>query len=140
MAKSLKTLIRVCEWKVDQQRRELGLKLTELSVLETKLEKLQNELIKEQEFSEKNPVGGGVFYASYGMGVIRKQRLINKEKSKLELEVELIREDLNIAYNELKKYEMVSENRAQEERRKIERDEQIILDDLGIEKIFRVKK
>ena len=62
MKKSLNTLIRICEWDVDQKRRELGLKLKLLSIMESKFKALNKELEIEQTFVEANPLGGGFYY------------------------------------------------------------------------------
>ena len=140
MAKSLKTLLRVHEWNVDQKRRQLGKVVSSILALDTKLKQLQNELAEEQLFAKESPIEGGSFYPNYGKSVILQRNRIGDEKASLEIEAEAIREDLNLAYNELKKFEVISAERAKQEKQELERKEQSILDDLGLESVYRKKK
>ncbi len=57
-------------------------------------------------------------------------------KSK-EKEVAVAREMLNEAYRELKKYEVIRDNRDRREREERDRKDQILLDELGIENYRR---
>ena len=140
MAKSLKTLLRVHEWNVEQKRRQLGKVVSSISILDTKLKQLQNELTEEQLFAKESPIEAGSFYPNYGKSVILLRNRIGEERASLEIEADVIREDLNIAYNELKKFEVISAERAKQEKQELERNEQIILDDLSIESVYRKKK
>ena len=137
MAKSLKTLIRVFEWEVDQKRRDLGTKLASLDSLNSELRSLLKELLQEQEHTVKNPEESNFFYANYGLEVSRKQEVINLEREKLESEIDIIRIDLSNLYTELKKLEIVSQNRSEREKLELERREQNILDDMGLENFWR---
>ena len=140
MAKSLKTLLRVHEWNVEQKRRQLGKVVSSISILDTKLKQLQNELTEEQLFAKESPIEAGSFYPNYGKSVILQRNRIGEAKAGLEMKAEAIREDLNLAYNELKKFEVISAERAKQEKQELERKEQIILDDLGLESVYRKKK
>ena len=137
MAKSLKTLTRVFEWEVDQKRRDLATKLASLDSLNLELKSLLQELSQEQEHTVKNPEESNFFYANYGLEVSRKQEVINLEREKLESEIDIIRIDLSNLYTELKKLEIVSQNRSDREKLELERREQNILDDMGLENFWR---
>ena len=76
MAHDLHTLIRLNEWTVDQRRRDLGDVLKSLADLEDGLERLRQELIKEQQIVQSSPEEAGFFYGNYATAVIgRRQRL-----------------------------------------------------------------
>ena len=137
MTKSLKTLVRICEWNVDQKRTELRVKHDALTAQERQLSALMNELAREQEYSASSPNEGGFYYANYGAEVIRKHGQIVKEIGEIKLMIEAVREELSIAYYELKKFEVVAANRIKKENNEIERKEQIVLDDVGIHNFTR---
>ena len=107
MTKSLKTLVRICEWNGDQKRTELRVKLDALLAHERKLASLLDELAREQEYSASSPNEGGFYYANYGLEVIRKQENITKEIVEMKQMAEVVREELGNAYYELKKFEIV---------------------------------
>jgi len=65
MAQDLYTLIRLNEWTVDERRRELADVLNSLASLEDGLERLQKEVVKEQEFVKNSPEEAGFFYGNY---------------------------------------------------------------------------
>ena len=61
MAGNLHTLVRLNEWGVDERRRELGSVLKALAELETGLERLRQEVTKEQNAAMAAPDVAGVF-------------------------------------------------------------------------------
>ena len=132
MAKSLKTLIRIREWNVDEKKRELGIKLSSLTLLEKKSLELQQELEREQEYVVASPEVFGFCYENYGREVARKQGEINKDIFRVNNQIKELRSDLNDAYRELKKLDVIAKKRAAEVDREIKRREQNILDDLGV--------
>jgi len=141
MAKGITTLIRVNEWTVDEKRRVLGARLKELDDLETGLMNLEAEVVREQHTAAAEPQMAGFLYGNYADAVILRREQFQSLIAAKEEEVAVAREDLNEAYRELKKYEVIhqnSERRAEEERN---RKEQIELDDLGLQaRTFRERQ
>ncbi len=132
MAKSLRTLIRIREWNVDEKKRELGLKLNALALLEEKSMNLKKELEQEQAWVASCPEMFGFFYENYGTEVIRKQAQIDKDIYIINKQINELRSNLNEAYCELKKFDVIAKNRTAKVNREINLKEQMILDDLGI--------
>ena len=133
MAKDLNTLIRLNEWTVDERRRELGDVLASLADLEDGLERLRQELIREQQAVLSSPEEAGFFYGNYATAVIGQRQHLNDGIANMKTQVNAAREKLDEAYRDLKKYEIAQEARDLELVQEENRQEQIEMDDLGLQ-------
>ncbi|MBT6095248.1 MAG: hypothetical protein HOH04_10220 [Rhodospirillaceae bacterium] len=133
MAKGLATLVRVNEWSVDEKRRALGVLLRELDDLEAHRRALDQELSDEQSVAAQVPDEAGFLYGVYAEGVIIRREQLDAAIAAKETEIETARETLNEAYRELKKYEVIRDNRDRRERDDEDREERIRLDEMGVE-------
>lgn len=133
MAKSLKTLVRMSEWTVDEKRRGLGVLLRQFNELQTSLDNLEKELIVEQRAAAASPHEAGINYGRYAATVISRRAYLNRAIETMETQIVSAREDLSDAYLELKKFEVAERNRKQRETEEIDRREQSFLDDIGLE-------
>ena len=140
MARDLHTLIRLNEWTVDQRRRALGDVLASLASLETGLEQLREELIKEQTIVRSSPEEAGFFYGNYATAVIIRREDLNQGILRMEEQVAEAREKLNDAYRDLKKYEIVQKSRDTREALELVRREQETLDEIGLQGYRRKKR
>ena len=140
MARDLHTLIRLNEWTVDQRRRALGNVLASLASLETGLERLREELIKEQTIVRSSPEEAGFFYGNYAAAVIIRREYLNQGILRMEEQVAEAREKLNDAYQDLKKYEIAQESRDTREALELVRREQETLDEIGLQGYRRKKR
>ena len=140
MARDLHTLIRLNEWTVDQRRRALGDVLASLASLETGLEQLREELIKEQTIVRSSPEEAGFFYGNYATAVIIRREDLNQGILRMEEQVAEAREKLNDAYQDLKKYEIAQESRDTREALELVRREQETLDEIGLQGYRRKKR
>lgn len=140
MARDLHTLIRLNEWTVDQRRRALGDVLASLASLETGLEQLREELIKEQTIVRSSPEEAGFFYGNYATAVIIRREDLNQGILRMEEQVAEAREKLNDAYQDLKKYEIAQESRDTREALELVRREQKTLDEIGLQGYRRKKR
>jgi flagellar export protein FliJ len=139
MAKDLHTLIRLNEWSVDERRRELGGVLKTLAELEAGLERLRQEVTREQNAVMASPEVAGFFYAAYAQGVMLRRRQLDDGIAEMERQVAAARERLNEAYRELKKFEVAQKVRDGREAVELARREQGILDEMGLQ-LFRMKQ
>lgn len=139
MFKNLNTLIRLNEWNVDERRRELGEILRALAGLEAGLERLREEVVNEQNACAAAPEEAGFFYGNYAQAVIGRRQKLNDGIRRMEAQVASAREQLNEAYRELKKFEVAQKHRDDREARERAREEQGILDEIGLN-LFRLKQ
>jgi len=133
MAKGLAKLVRVKEWTVDEKRRALGAKLRELEELEQARIRLEEEVLAEQRAATDSPNEAGLLYGTYAEGVIHRREQFDAAIESKEAEVAAAREQLNEAYRELKKYEVLRDNRVRREQAERDRKEALMLDELGLE-------
>ncbi len=133
MAKSLRSLIRLNEWEVDQRRRKLGALLQSLNSLETAVDDLAAELVREQEQAGQSPAEGGFLYGNYAFAVIARRESLEDAIAEMEVRIAAAREELGEAYRELKKFEVAQEVRDTREAQELAREEQAILDELGLQ-------
>ena len=138
MGKGLETLIRLNEWSVDQKRRKLSEILRLIYGFESELTKLEIDLKNEQVTAALSPNEAGFLYGYYADAVINRREIIKLSSQQLEKDADIAREELSLAYRELKKFETALESRQKQERNATARKEQIALDEVGLQ-IF-VKK
>ncbi|MBT3238842.1 MAG: flagellar FliJ family protein [Rhodospirillaceae bacterium] len=139
MARSLKTLIRLNEWTVDQKRRKLGGILRLINALQNQAQLLEEELIEEQASAANDPSEAGFLYGNYANHVIERRERIALSIQQSEQEAEVAREELNEAYRELKKYETAQKNREVREQKELAVREQMVLDEIGLQGYARKK-
>lgn len=133
MAKGLKSLIRLNEWKVDENRRVLGEKLAEVAAAEDAITALEEELVLEQTTAEQAPQEAGLFYGVYANGVIVRREEYQAELEQKESQVLVAQDVLNKSYRELKKFEILHKEREKREQKERDKKEQDMLDELGLQ-------
>lgn len=125
-------LIRLWKWRLDERRRIV----VDLEILRAGIErqmvKLDDELEQERKVATQN------YEASIGFTTYRKsnrERRANLEASREEVidRIAAAQEEVNAAFRELKKYEIVLENWQRRERQKQERREQAEMDEAGLQ-------
>ena len=133
MSKGLKSLIRLNEWKVDENRRILGKNLEEVAAVEVSLEALEKELVNEQNTAIQEPQEAGLHYGAYADGVIIRRAVFKAELEQKESQVLIAQDALNKSYIELKKFEILNKKRQQCEQKERDKIEQNIMDELGLQ-------
>ncbi len=137
MAKDLANIIRVHEWRVDEKRRKLGDLLRLLSDLEAQAQRLEAELGREQKIAAASPNEAAYAYGGYALKVIERRETLAQSVSKAEREISEARESLREAYRELKKFEVVQENRERVQAQELARRETATLDEIGMQTHLR---
>ena len=133
MAKGLETLIRLNEWSVDQKRRKLGELLRLIDGFEAESRKLEQDLINEQTAAAASPNEAGFLYGYYADTVIDRRAIIQISTQQLGKEADEAREEVSLAYRELKKFETAMEVRKKREEAELARKEQLELDEVGMQ-------
>ncbi|MCB2100862.1 MAG: flagellar FliJ family protein [Rhodobacterales bacterium] len=133
MAKDLGSLIRLHEWRVDEKRRMLGDLLRLLDELNGQVAQLEADLMAEQSLARGAPAEVTFTLGAYTQAAIARKRRLNESIIQAEALIEGAREELRVAYHELRRYELAQENRDAQARADDDRRERIELDDLGIQ-------
>ena len=132
MARDFKTLVRINDWAVDQKRRALGEQLRQLENLQGLLQQLKDEIVNEQKLATDMPTEAGLTYGAYAIVAIERREDLVRRIDLQERAVAGAREDLRDAYLELKKYEIAEERRGAKVAADLAREEQAVLDEIGI--------
>ena len=129
--KGLPGLIRLHQWKVDEQRR----KVTEL---ETLAENLSNEIGQIQaQIMTEGKVTAEDFDASQAFSAFLKGALIRRDRlresiQELQGQISEARDELADAFRELKSYEIAQANRDRHAARKRELQDRVKMDEIGL--------
>lgn len=131
-AKDFDQLIRISKWGVDERQRELGVLIAREEDLILQGHRLDAELIREQQIAAEDPTSAGFLYGGFADHYrIRKEQL-RQILHAVRLEIEDARERLAEAYRHLKVYEEVRTGRAKKEAAEEARQEQNVLDEIGL--------
>jgi hypothetical protein len=137
--KSKKTLIRLHKWKVDQERRKLLLLQAEQSSLQEKKAKLEKSAIEEQAKAADMEYGA-LLYPSFAQSVILRRAQIDDSLSGVSEKMKGALQSTKSAFLELKKYEIVEDNRVQSEKLEERRSEQREQDEVASQRYTRQNK
>ena len=132
MTKGLETLIRLNEWTVDQKRRKLGDLLRLIDGFDVEAKKLEKDLINEQATAAASPNEAGFLYGYYADAVIDRRAIIQISTQQLEKDADEAREEVSLAYRELKKFETAMEARKKREEAEMASKDQLELDEVGM--------
>lgn len=128
--KSLGTLRRLAHQRVDELRRAIVARETDLATVLAEDERLAARLAAETAAAER--MAGLVDFAAYA-GVIKAKRTeLAHEARAIEDEIAALRARLAEAFAEEKRYQILEERRLAEARREQERREQARLDEIGL--------
>lgn len=132
MVRDFKALVRLNEWEVDQKRRALAVELQKLETLFDLLQRLEDELVYEQEQASLMPTEGGITYGAYATNAIARREDYQARIQEQEQIVAASREQLRLAFLEFKKFEISEERRVDKVEADIARAEQADLDEIGV--------
>ena len=123
---------------LEEKRRDLAVLLNEENRLENQITRLDQKLIKEQDFSRKNK--DSIFYYDNFAKFIKFQKKdLNEKLSKIQLIVLKARELVNESFLELRKYEITLDKLEKKEMVELSRKEQSELDEISISMFSRNK-
>lgn len=133
MIKSLKTLMRVQQSKIDQMKREQAAVEGRRDGVIHKMEQLKAELEREIEAFEKM-TEMRTFFGDFSQSIKDRQGKLMKEVMRLEKRIQQIAQEIRGEYSELKKLEISHDRLVEEEKKELEKKEQDELDELGAER------
>lgn len=134
--RGLDGLIRLGKWRLDDKRRVV----VDLEVLRAELERqiaaLDDELERERRFAATSLEAGYAFAGYRRVNRERADRLMASREEVLD-KIATAQEEVNEAFRELKKYELVRENRLAQLAREQAAREQAELDEAGLQGFLR---
>jgi len=125
------SLIRLHRFQVDEKRR----KLAELELMAQEFRARERELEAQVEAEQKKAGISDVAHFAYPMfakSVIRRRENILTSIEDIERQLDAAKEELSDAFRELKKYEIIEDNRKRKVRREVMRTEQAQLDEVAL--------
>jgi flagellar export protein FliJ len=131
MMRNRESLIRLHRFHVDEKRR----KLAELELMLQEFRARERELEAQVEAEQKKAGISDVAHFAYPMfakSVIRRRQNILASIEDIDRQLEAAREELSDAFRELKKYEVVEDNRKRKMRKEVMRVEQAQLDEVAL--------
>ncbi len=129
----LNPLIRVRKHVVEQKQKFLAELYRQAEELENQKKTLEDQLEEEQEKVQEMGVEMLSYFGPYSEAV--KERIVEIEEAAatLNARIEIAREDMRLAFSELKKVEITQDARAKVELDEINKKEADELDEIGIE-------
>ncbi len=138
MKTPIDSLVRVHSWKLDEAQQ----KLSDLEALSLKLKqdlaKLDQEVVKEQEFASQHPDVAQTYPAYAEAARERRKRLETSIEEVMTLKA-VAKQELHEIYQDLKKYEEAQANDIRRQQDVIKKKEQAAYDEMGIQQYRRRK-
>lgn len=132
-------LIRLSKWKVDEVRRKLSALASAKAKVEREGVQLETSVIREQSLAGQAP-GGELLYHGFAQGVIMKREALSRQMDELESLMDQVRDQVNTAYAELKKYEIAEEQHQVRARQERLRRGQITQDEITASRFERARQ
>lgn len=129
---ALNNLVRVHTWGLDEKRQKLAELDSYADRLREKLADLEREMDSERRAADASLEGTAAFPAFVAAALERRRRL-RESLANMEQAVELAREEVNVAYRELKKYQLAYDNHLRRAAEEAARQEQGEMDEIGVE-------
>jgi len=123
-------LVRLQEWELDEKRRVLVEKQEAVLALIDKRQALEDELAREQAIASSS-VEASVSYGVFANQVIERRAQIDAEILEKEEEVAEANDEMVLAFQELRKAEIVRDEYNERERLKALRLEQLEIDEIA---------
>lgn len=134
--KGLPTLIRLRKYELEEKRR----KLADLEALRQQIQesmaRLEDDIKAEQLIAAQNPEIGFA-YGSFAQASIERRRKLETSSQDVMRQIETAAEEVTMAYQELKKYEVAYQAKRKRDTEELNRKEQIRLDDIALEQFRR---
>lgn len=125
------TIIKLHRFKADEARRKLALLEGMKADLERKSGELERTVAEEQRRAIEDEIGRFA-YPGFARSVVTRRENLSKSLCEIERQIAAVREELNEAYRELKKFEVIEENRQREAQAARAQEEQAEADDITL--------
>ncbi|MSO55123.1 MAG: hypothetical protein EXQ90_08430 [Rhodospirillales bacterium] len=133
MARSLRSLVRLHDYEVDQKRRELAVLISAVNQLEDRARKFEVQIIEEKKVAAAAPAIAGFHYGRFAQVIIDRRKNFARAIAEAEAKVAEGMERLHDAYRDHKKYETAEANREKVELAEDDRRGQLVLDEVALQ-------
>jgi flagellar protein FliJ len=130
MTRSHEPLIRLARFKVEELQKQLADIDRVRTSLNDQIERLEASVPEEQAAATDNK-DGYIAYGSYAQAVIKRKQNIRSSLDEVDQQADGIRERLEAAFRELKKYELLEERRVARIEDALRAEEQAELDEVA---------
>ncbi|QNL18092.1 flagellar FliJ family protein [Hyphobacterium sp. CCMP332] len=130
MTRSHEPLIRLARFKVEELQKQLADIDRVRTSLNDQIERLEASVPEEQAAATDNK-DGYIAYGSYAQAVIKRKQNIRSSLDEVDQQADGIRERLEAAFRELKKYELLEERRVARIEDALRAEEQAELDEIA---------
>ena len=128
---SLKTIIRLQKWKLDEKRRALSELQSLADRLMAEIERLKEEIASEQNAARTNPEYAFT-YSNYIRAAMERGERLTQSMGQVEAQISVATDEMAEAFQELKRYELAEEERLKREKDKLKRKEANMLDETAL--------
>ncbi|WP_448206593.1 flagellar FliJ family protein [Azospirillum sp. sgz302134] len=128
---SLKTIIRLQKWKLDEKRRALAELQSLADRLKAEMDRLKEEIAAEQEAARSNPEQSYTF-SNYIRAAMERGKRLTQSMGQVEAQIMVATDEMAEAFQELKRYELAEEERLKREKEKLKRKEANMLDETAL--------
>jgi len=129
---ALNSLVRVHSWALDEKRQ----KLAELDRLADKLRDdlvaLEQEMSREQT-AASGSIEGSIAFPAFVAAALERRKRLRQSIANIELACEAAREEVNQAFQEMKKFELARDNQTAQDQEESARREQTAMDEMGVD-------
>ena len=128
---SLKTIIRLQKWKLDEKRRALAELQNLADRLQAEIDRLKEEIAAERETARGN-VEYSFTYSNYIQAAMERGKRLTQSMGQVEGQIAVATDEMAEAFQELKRYELAEEERLKREKEKLKRKEANMLDETAL--------
>ncbi|GAA4255662.1 hypothetical protein GBZ26_19645 [Azospirillum formosense] len=128
---SLKTIIRLQKWKLDEKRRALAELQNLADRLQAEIERLKEEIAAERDTARGN-VEYAFTYSNYIQAAMDRGKRLTQSMGQVEAQIAVATDEMAEAFQELKRYELAEEERLKREKEKLKRKEANMLDETAL--------
>lgn len=125
---SLKPVIRLHKWQLDEKRRELVELQNLRDHLQSEIQRLEQEIRNEAALAAQDFESARAF-PNYVRGAQLRRAKLDQSVAKVDEQIAAANEEVAEAYRELKKFELAEEEREKREALKLKRKQEAILDE-----------
>jgi flagellar export protein FliJ len=140
VSRTLKGLVRLRKWDVDEKRRFLANLLDSEAQVISLLRALEEQGKQERRAASADPMGAGITYGGYARWARGRREELESALKEIRQRIDAARDLLAEAFKELKTSEIAEENRSSRETVERQRRENTRQDDVGLEIFRRAEK